>query len=273
MTHRVPLIETEVLRPTRRSGPHCSAGHPSFASRRGTASWKRIPYELAEHSRRSLRVLVNFGRIWAASATPSAKGLHHRARRPSYRSVAGRRDRRRLERPSRRAATWRPPTCGCCPRESAQRKGKRTVEQLLAAAVEKRGKYPDVVGVVLWGSEMLESDVASGSRKALDLLGAKIAKDPFGRAERCKLIPLAELGRPRIDILRQHVGGLQEYVPRRDPSDPRSRNAGGKRRRALRPEFREAPRRRTRGARESSGGSRSRAVSAWATTRSWVRSA
>jgi magnesium chelatase subunit H len=86
------------------------------------------------------------------------------------------------------------------PRAAAQRKGKRSIEQLLEAAVAKRGKLPEVVGVVLWGSEMLESD-GVGIAQALDLLGARVAKDFFGRAERAELIPLAELGRPRIDIL------------------------------------------------------------------------
>jgi cobalamin biosynthesis Mg chelatase CobN len=86
------------------------------------------------------------------------------------------------------------------PRESAQRKGKRTVEQLLDAATAKRGHLPVAVGVVLWGSEMLESE-GVGIAQALDLIGAKVSKDFFGRAERAQLIPLAELGRPRVDIL------------------------------------------------------------------------
>ncbi len=86
------------------------------------------------------------------------------------------------------------------PREAARRKGKRTVEQLLETARAKRGAFPETVGVVLWGSEMLESE-GVGIAQALDLLGARVAKDFFGRAERADLIPLAELGRPRIDIL------------------------------------------------------------------------
>lgn len=86
------------------------------------------------------------------------------------------------------------------PREAAQRKGKRTVEQLLESALAKRGRVPACVGVVLWGSEMLESE-GVGIAQALDLIGAKISKDQFGRAERCELIPLGQLGRPRIDIL------------------------------------------------------------------------
>ncbi len=86
------------------------------------------------------------------------------------------------------------------PREAAQRKGKRTVAQLLEAAVAERGRYPEAVGVVLWGSEVLESE-GVGIAQALDLIGARVAKDRFNRSERAELISLDELGRPRIDIL------------------------------------------------------------------------
>jgi magnesium chelatase subunit H len=86
------------------------------------------------------------------------------------------------------------------PREAAQRKGKRTVAQILEAAVAERGAYPAAVGVVLWGSEVLESE-GVGIAQALDLMGARVAKDRFNRSERAELISLDELGRPRIDIL------------------------------------------------------------------------
>ncbi len=86
------------------------------------------------------------------------------------------------------------------PREAAQRKGRRTVTQLLDAARKERGRYPAAVGVVLWGSEMLESE-GVGIAQALDLMGVRVAKDRFNRAERVELISLDELGRPRIDIL------------------------------------------------------------------------
>jgi cobalamin biosynthesis Mg chelatase CobN len=86
------------------------------------------------------------------------------------------------------------------PREAAQRKGKRTVAQILEASLAERGAYPKVVGVVLWGSEVLESE-GVGIAQALDLMGARVAKDRFNRAERAELISLDELGRPRIDIL------------------------------------------------------------------------
>jgi cobalamin biosynthesis Mg chelatase CobN len=86
------------------------------------------------------------------------------------------------------------------PREAAQRQGRRTVQQILEAAVAERGHYPEAVGVVLWGSEVLESD-GVGIAQALDLMGARVQKDRFNRAERVELISLDELGRPRIDIL------------------------------------------------------------------------
>ena len=86
------------------------------------------------------------------------------------------------------------------PREAAQRKGKRTIEQLLEAAVAERGHLPQAVGVVLWGSEVLESE-GVGIAQALELMGARVAKDRFNRSERAELISLDELGRPRIDVL------------------------------------------------------------------------
>jgi magnesium chelatase subunit H len=86
------------------------------------------------------------------------------------------------------------------PREAAQRKGKRTVEQILEACLAERGHFPACVGVVLWGSEVLESD-GVGIAQALDLMGARVRKDKFNRAETVELISLDELGRPRIDIL------------------------------------------------------------------------
>jgi len=86
------------------------------------------------------------------------------------------------------------------PREAAQRKGKRTVQQILEAAQAERGHLPAAVGVVLWGSEVLESE-GVGIAQALELMGARVAKDRFNRAERAELISLDELGRPRIDIL------------------------------------------------------------------------
>ncbi len=86
------------------------------------------------------------------------------------------------------------------PREAAQRKGKRTVASILDAAVKERGHLPEAVGVVLWGSEVLESE-GVGIAQALDLMGARVAKDRFNRSERAELISLDELGRPRVDIL------------------------------------------------------------------------
>ena len=86
------------------------------------------------------------------------------------------------------------------PREAAQRKGKRTVEQILEATIAERGRLPEAVGVVLWGSEVLESE-GVGIAQALHLMGARVAKDRFNRSERAELISLDELGRPRVDIL------------------------------------------------------------------------
>ena len=54
--------------------------------------------------------------------------------------------------------------------------------------------------MVLWGGEILESE-GVGIAQALDLMGARVARTRFNRAERVELISLDELGRPRIDML------------------------------------------------------------------------
>jgi cobalamin biosynthesis Mg chelatase CobN len=191
------LIETEVLRPRGEAARTAVLGILRSRPVAGL-TLQKSPYELAELETfltRARELWANLGRIGDAEREGLITVLEGRHIDPSPGGeIVG--DWSVLPTGRNMAST----DVRMLPRESAQRKGKRTVEQLLAAAVDKRGAYPDVVGVVLWGSEMLESD-GVGIAQALDLMGARIAKDHFGRAERCKLIPLAELGRPRIDIL------------------------------------------------------------------------
>jgi cobalamin biosynthesis Mg chelatase CobN len=75
-----------------------------------------------------------------------------------------------------------------------------TLVKTIAVRPSRRGHYPAAVGIVLWGSEVLKSD-GVGIAQALDLMGARVRKDRFNRAETVELISLDELGRPRIDIL------------------------------------------------------------------------
>ena len=190
------LIESEVLRP---GAVARSAVAGILRSRKlGGRTLDKDPYEIEAVSafvERARTLWADLGRIGTAERSGLLTVLEGRHLAPSPGGeIVG--DWNVLPTGRNMAST----DVRMLPRVSAQRKAKRTVEQLLAAAQAKRGSLPDVVGVVLWGSEMLESD-GVGIAQALELMGARVAKDHFGRAERAELIPLAELGRPRIDIL------------------------------------------------------------------------
>ncbi|NGQ91663.1 magnesium chelatase subunit H [Rhodobacter sp. HX-7-19] len=71
---------------------------------------------------------------------------------------------------------------------------------------------PRTVALVLWGSDNIKSDGAPLSQ-ALALMGAKPRFDHYGRLCGADLIPLAELGRPRIDVVMTLSGIFRDLLP------------------------------------------------------------
>jgi len=65
---------------------------------------------------------------------------------------------------------------------------------------------------VLWGSDNIKSDGAPIGQ-ALALMGAKPRFDSFGRLSGADLIPLEELGRPRIDVVMTLSGIFRDLLP------------------------------------------------------------
>ena len=59
---------------------------------------------------------------------------------------------------------------------------------------------PESIALILWGTDNLKND-GEGVAQALALLGAKVRTDELGKIGDVELIPLSELGRPRIDIV------------------------------------------------------------------------
>jgi magnesium chelatase subunit H len=86
------------------------------------------------------------------------------------------------------------------PTPFAQKAGKRSAEQLLEQHMKETGAIPESIALILWGTDNLKSD-GEGVSQALALLGAKVKTDELGKIGDVELIPLAELGRPRIDIV------------------------------------------------------------------------
>ena len=94
------------------------------------------------------------------------------------------------------------------PTEFACRDGAKQAQLLL----ETHDTLPRTVALVLWGSDNIKSDGAPLAQ-ALALIGAKPRFDSFGRISGADLIPLEELGRPRIDVVMTLSGIFRDLLP------------------------------------------------------------
>jgi magnesium chelatase subunit H len=97
------------------------------------------------------------------------------------------------------------------PSPSAWRRGQRAAAEILRQhQAANNGGYPETVAVTLWG---LDSIKTRGESIAivLSLAGAEPVKEGTGRIVRYDLVPLAKLGRPRIDVLAS-LSGIFRYV-------------------------------------------------------------
>jgi cobaltochelatase CobN len=91
--------------------------------------------------------------------------------------------------------------------------GVRLADQLLARHLEEEGRYPETVGLVLWGTAATRTqgdDVA----EALALLGIRpVWEQESRRVTGLEPIPLDELGRPRIDVTLRISGFFRDAFP------------------------------------------------------------
>ncbi|MEO0632719.1 MAG: magnesium chelatase subunit H [Pseudomonadota bacterium] len=71
---------------------------------------------------------------------------------------------------------------------------------------------PRSVALVLWGSDNIKSDGVPIAQ-ALALMGCVPRFDSFGRLSGADLIPLEELGRPRIDVIMTLSGIFRDLLP------------------------------------------------------------
>lgn len=94
------------------------------------------------------------------------------------------------------------------PSAVAVRTGRRAAEQLL----QRMGRVPESVAMVLWGSDNIKTQ-GEAVAQALWLLGAVPEADSLGRMSRIRLVPLAELGRPRIDLVITCSGIFRDLFP------------------------------------------------------------
>jgi len=97
---------------------------------------------------------------------------------------------------------FRMPTAFAC------REGAKQAQLLLAT----HKTLPRSVALVLWGSDNIKSDGAPLAQ-ALSLIGAAPRFDGFGRLCGADLVPLEQLGRPRIDVIMTLSGIFRDLLP------------------------------------------------------------
>ena len=94
------------------------------------------------------------------------------------------------------------------PTAFAMNDGLKQAELLL----ETHENVPRTVALVLWGSDNIKSDGVPIAQ-ALGLIGAVPRFDYYGRLSGADLIPLEQLGRPRIDVIMTLSGIFRDLLP------------------------------------------------------------
>ncbi|HUM13453.1 MAG TPA: magnesium chelatase subunit H [Myxococcaceae bacterium] len=90
--------------------------------------------------------------------------------------------------------------------------GAEQASRLLARHVAEGNPLPESVAIVLWGADNLKSG-GGPIGQVLALLGARPRMDSYGRLCGAQLVPLEELGRPRIDVLVTLSGIFRDLLP------------------------------------------------------------
>jgi magnesium chelatase subunit H len=87
------------------------------------------------------------------------------------------------------------------PTAAAVKSAKVVVDRLLARqAADNDGNYPETIACVLWGTDNIKT-YGESLAQILWMVGVRPLPDSLGRVNKLELIPLEELGRPRIDVV------------------------------------------------------------------------
>ncbi|HEY9637377.1 MAG TPA: magnesium chelatase subunit H, partial [Coleofasciculaceae cyanobacterium] len=87
------------------------------------------------------------------------------------------------------------------PTTAAVKSAKIVVDRLLARQrSENEGKWPETIACVLWGTDNIKT-YGESLAQIMWMVGVKPVPDALGRVNKLQLIPLEELGRPRIDVV------------------------------------------------------------------------
>ena len=98
------------------------------------------------------------------------------------------------------------------PSAYAVQDGALQAQRLIDKHVAEGNSLPESVAIVLWGTDNLKNEGAPIGQ-ALALLGARPRFDGYGRLAGAELVPLGELGRPRIDVIITMSGIFRDLLP------------------------------------------------------------
>jgi len=98
------------------------------------------------------------------------------------------------------------------PSAFAVRDGAEQAQRLIDRSIADSGHLPETVAMVLWGTDNLKSEGAQVAQ-AMALMGARPRFDSYNRLAGAELIPLGELGRPRIDVVVTLSGVFRDLLP------------------------------------------------------------
>lgn len=98
------------------------------------------------------------------------------------------------------------------PSAYACKQGALQAERLLARHVSGGADFPTSIAMVLWGTDNMKSEGIQIAQ-AMTLMGALPRRDSYGRLCGAELIPLQELGRPRIDVVMTLSGIFRDLLP------------------------------------------------------------
>ncbi len=94
----------------------------------------------------------------------------------------------------------------------AMREGVKHAQLLLDRHLEDNSALPESIALVLWGTDNLKTE-GGPIAQALALIGARPRLDSYSRVCGAQLIPLEELGRPRIDVVMTLSGIFRDLLP------------------------------------------------------------
>ena len=98
------------------------------------------------------------------------------------------------------------------PSAFATAEGEAQTRQILQRHCQTGESLPEMVAIVLWGTDNLKSEGAQLAQ-AMALMGARARFDAFGRLCGAELIPLEALARPRIDVVATLSGIFRDLLP------------------------------------------------------------